>query len=402
MKKNTLKIISLLFIFLLTFLNSTITYANTTQTYEEIAQKITGATLAPNKINIFFFNGDGCPHCHDEKIFFKSMENKYPGKINILSYEVWYNDTNGEYLRQIFKEANIDNNGIPLTIIGNKHFTGFSETIEDSLIDEIEKYINNNNTVEEKDNHDLHLPFLGKVNVKEISIPLTAFILGTVDGFNPCAMWVLLFLITMLLNMTNKKRKWLLGITFLLASASIYFLSLLGINFVLNIISINLIKTLISVVILVFGLLNIKKYIQNRKKENGCSVVDKNKRKKIMTKVKDITEQNSFILALVGVSLLAINVNLVELSCSLGFPVVFNEILTINQIEGSLKIIYLLIYIFFYMIDDIVVFVISMVTLEATGITNKYNKICTLISGIIMTLMGLLLLVKPEWLMLNF
>ena len=54
------------------------------------------------------------------------------------------------------------------------------------------------------------------------------------------------------------------------------------------------------------------------------------------------------------------------------------------------------------MIDDIVVFSISMFTLEATGITNKYSKLCTLISGLIMILIGLLLAFKPEWLMLNF
>ena len=54
------------------------------------------------------------------------------------------------------------------------------------------------------------------------------------------------------------------------------------------------------------------------------------------------------------------------------------------------------------MIDDLGVFTISMITLEATGITNKYSKFTTLISAIIMILMGLLLIFKPDWLMLNF
>ncbi|MBP3800173.1 MAG: hypothetical protein ILA19_04250, partial [Bacilli bacterium] len=99
---------------------------------------------------------------------------------------------------------------------------------------------------------------------------------------------------------------------------------------------------------------------------------------------------------------LAISVNLIELACSLGFPVIYTEMLSINNVSGVSKIIYLLIYIFFYMIDDLVVFTISMITLEATGITNKYNKICTLVSSIIMVLMGLLLIFKPGWLMFNF
>ena len=118
--------------------------------------------------------------------------------------------------------------------------------------------------------------------------------------------------------------------------------------------------------------------------------------------MRNIIKSKSFGLSLIGIIVLAATVNLIEMACSLGFPVVFNELLTVNNITGITKIIYLLIYIFFYMIDDMVVFAISMVTLEATGITNKYNKLCTLVSSIIMIIMGLLLLLKPDWLMLNF
>ena len=118
--------------------------------------------------------------------------------------------------------------------------------------------------------------------------------------------------------------------------------------------------------------------------------------------MQNIIKSKSFILSFLGIIVLAATVNLIEMACSLGFPLIFNEILTVNNITGFTKIIYLLIYIFFYMIDDLVVFAISMITLEATGITNKYNKICTLVSAIIMILMGVLLLFKPDWLMFNF
>jgi hypothetical protein len=145
-----------------------------------------------------------------------------------------------------------------------------------------------------------------------------------------------------------------------------------------------------------------KKYLKTRKEEAGCTVVDSKKRKKLSTRMKNIMNNNSFILALLGIIVLAASVNLIELACSLGFPVIFSEILALNDITGVTKIVYLVLYILFYMIDDILVFTISMVTLNATGITNKYNKLCTLVSAIIMIIMGLLLLFKPDWLMLNF
>ena len=236
----------------------------------------------------------------------------------------------------------------------------------------------------------------------KVSLPITAVILGFIDGFNPCAMWILLFLINMLFKMKDKKKAWILGLTFLFISALVYFLSMLGINFVLGVATIIWIRTLIALFIFGAGIYNFTKYLNQRKKDVGCTVVDEKKRKNLITKMKAITTSNSFIISLFGIIILAASVNLIELACSLGFPLIFSELLAINNVGGFLKIIYLLIYILFYMIDDIVVFAISMITLEASGITNKYNKLCTLVSSVIMILMGLLLLFKPEWLMLNF
>jgi hypothetical protein len=215
-------------------------------------------------------------------------------------------------------------------------------------------------------------------------------------------MWILLFLINLFINFKNKKKAWILGFTFLIVSALVYLVSMLGINLVINIIAINWIKKAIAIFILIAGLLNLRKYLKVRKEDAGCTVVDDKKRKKLITKMKKIMNSNNFIFALFGIIVLAISVNLIELTCSLGFPVIFTEILSINKITGILRIVYLLIYVLFYMIDDLLVFTISMFTLEATGITNKYNKLCTLVSSIIMILMGTLLLIKPEWLMLNF
>jgi len=238
--------------------------------------------------------------------------------------------------------------------------------------------------------------------LKHTSIGLIAIVLGFIDGFNPCAMWILLFLINMLFRMENKKKAWLLGILFLFTSGFVYFLSMLGINFVIGALSLKYLKLVLSIFILVMGVLGLRKYLTIRKEEDGCTIVDDKKRKGLISKMKKIINSRSFILSLIGIMTLAVSVNLIELACSLGFPMIFNEMLTINKVVGVNKIIYLIIYIFFYMLDDMFVFTVSMATLQATGITNKYNKLCTLVSSIIMIGMGLLLVLKPEWLMFNF
>ena len=108
------------------------------------------------------------------------------------------------------------------------------------------------------------------------------------------------------------------------------------------------------------------------------------------------------IIALIGIIGLATSVNLVELACSLGFPAIFAEILALNKVTGIYRIIYLLIYTLFYMLDDIIVFTIAVITFNLKGISTKFGKYSNLIGGAIMIVIGLLLILKPEWIMFNF
>ena len=247
------------------------------------------------------------------------------------------------------------------------------------------------------------LPLLGKIDVKNYSIFLIALVLGLIDGFNPCAMWILLFIINMLFNMKDKKRMWVLGITFLFTSALVYFLAMLGLKGVLSFLAVGIVQKIIALVAIVGGFVNLNSFRKDLiKKDNGCNVIDNKKRKKILTKIRKFTSEKSFVLALVGVIALALSVNIVELACSAGFPTIFISILTFNNVPLAMSILYMLIYIIFYLLDDLIIFVIAMITLEVTGISTKYNKYSHLIGGILMLIMGILLIFKPEWLMFNF
>ena len=175
---------------------------------------------------------------------------------------------------------------------------------------------------------------------------------------------------------------------------------MLGINFVLGISSITIIRDIIAVVALIVGITNLYNYFKT-KDETGCHVVDDKKRKRIISKIKAAVNKKNVILGLTGIIILAASVNIIELACSLGFPAIFAEILALNHIHGIKKLVYILIYIFFYMFDDMLVFTISIMTLKFTAISTKFNKYSKLICGIIMILMGLLLLIKPEILLLN-
>ena len=379
-----------------------------------------------NEITLYLFHGDGCPHCADEISFLNSIKDKYPN-LKIVKYEVWYNDENEALRQKVIENLNIESQGVPTTIIGDTVIIGYGsgnsgskieraiqyyseeeyEDVVSQIIDGSYKPKENKESEfdkKEKESDDsmtIKVPLFGNMNLKNVSLTVAAVVIGLIDGFNPCAMWVLLFLISVLIGMKDRKRMWILGLSFLITSALIYMLIMLSwVSIVVKITMIAWIRRLIALVAVAGGLWNLRGYLKSN--DSGCEVVDDKKRKNIFKKIRKFTSEKSFILALLGVIGLAVSVNLVELACSAGLPLVFTELLALNNVSTLMRFNYTILYILFFLIDDFVVFFIAMFTLKITGLSTKYNKYSHLLGGIIMLLIGIVLLVKPEWLMFQF
>lgn len=377
-----------------------------------------------NEITLYLFYGDGCPHCASEKEFLSDIEDDYD-KFNIVKYEVWKNSDNQELLKKVRNGLKIEDNGVPVTIIGDTVIVGWSDSLEGKVkraidfyqsndyvdvVDSIKNgtYFPNGNEsafeLQEEESDDaatVDVPVVGKVNLKDVSLVTSGVVLGFIDGFNPCAMWVLLFLISMLIGMKDRKRMWIIGLTFLVSSAFVYMLIMLSwLNIVVNISTSIFIRNIIALVAVFGGIVNLFNYFKHQ--DSGCTVVDEKKRKNVFGKIKKFTKEKNLFFALVGVVALAFSVNIIELACSAGFPLIYTQLLAINNIKGIGSFLYVLLYIFFFLLDDIVVFFIAMKTMEVTGVSTKYNKYSHLIGGILMVCIGILLLIKPEWLMFQF
>lgn len=380
---------------------------------------------AENVVNLHLFYGDGCPHCAEEEKFLDEYLKK-ESNVKLNKYEVWHSEDNRKFLVDVQNKLNNHENGVPYLIIGDKVIVGYLDGVTDVKIkkyikeykndkryEDVVSKIKNGEKIDKKETkpkkkkkeetEKIKVPLLGKINPRKVSLPLVSVVLGLVDGFNPCAMWILLFLITMLLNTKDRKKMWILGITFILTSGLVYLAFMLAwLNLATFINKIIFVRILIAAVAIIVGLFNINKYIQSRKKDDGCDVVDNKNRKKIMTRIMEITKEKSFILALLGIMVLAASVNLIEMMCSIGLPLIFTQILSMNSLNTGSYALYMFLYILFFLIDDIVVFVIAMLTLKVTGISTKYSKYAHLVAGIITILIGLLMLIKPSILMFNF
>ena len=379
---------------------------------------------AKEKVTLYFFYGDGCPHCaEEEKVLLPELEKDKD--LKIVKLETWYNEENMKLLDKVNTAYNLNSRGVPCNIIGDTAISGYNEYNankikraiayykENNYVDNIEKIKNNEKVTindkfdKEEDKTDkentIDVPLIGKFNVKNVSISTAAVLIGLVDGFNPCAMWVLLFLISTLIGMKDRKKMLILGFTFLLTSGLVYFIIMFSwLNIVVSVSTSIIFRTLIAIFAVGAGIYNLYNYYKSLKEDDGCEVVSKEKRKTIFKRIRKFTHEKRFIIAILGIMALAISVNIIELLCSAGLPVVFSELLAINNISGTKAILYNLLYIIFFMLDDIVVFLLAVKTMDVVGFSTKYNKYSHLIGGLIMLSIGLLLILKPEWLMFNF
>lgn len=96
------------------------------------------------KVNIYFFYGRECPHCHEALTFFDSIEELYGQYYNLITYETWYDSQNEALLKKVsrFRKENKEF-GVPYIIIGETSFEGYeeedNEIIQKTIIKEYEK-----------------------------------------------------------------------------------------------------------------------------------------------------------------------------------------------------------------------------------------------------------------------
>jgi glutaredoxin len=376
---------------------------------------------AENKLKLYFFSGDGCPHCAQEELYLDTIKHNY--NIDIQTFEIYNNQSNALLLQEVAKTMNIQSLGVPLLIIGDQYIIGYGPGTSNEINSKIKYCLSNecfdvvgpiidpdsviettttkDKKTSQEENTDrglVSLPFIGEIDINNFSLPAITILIGFLDGFNPCAMWVLLFLVTLLLGMKDRKKMWILGVSFIVASALVYFIFISAwLNLILFLGFIGFVKIIIGMAALFCGGYNIKEYFTN--KTGACKITGTEKKQKIFQKLKNVVLQNNFWFALLGIIALAFMVNLVELVCSAGLPAIYTQVLALNNLSKVQYYMYILLYIFFFMLDDLFVFFVSMTTLRITGVTTKYTRYSKLVGGILMLIIGILLIFKPELLM---
>ena len=242
----------------------------------------------------------------------------------------------------------------------------------------------------------ISLPGFGNIETRSLSLPMLTVVLGAVDGFNPCAMWVLVFLIGLLVGLNDRLRMWTYGAAFLLTSGAVYFVFMAAwLNLFLFLGSLTWIRAAVGVFALGAGAYYLREFV--RSPDATCPVTSPGEKQRVMDRLRSAVSERSFLLAILGIMALAVAVNMIELLCSAGIPAVYTQVLALSNLSPLGYYSHLALYIAVFMLDDAVIFITAMLTLQVTGLAASYSRWSHLIGGGVLLGIGFLLIVKPEW-----
>lgn len=349
------------------------------------------------KTEVYFFYSAICPHCQAEEKFLDELQKKYPD-LEIKRYEVVSNPDNQKIMQQFQEKYNVPENErifVPETFTPTKYFVGYNDQTGREIENCLKECMGTGAAASNK----IKIPILGEFDISKTPLIFFTVVLGLMDGFNPCAMWVLVILISMLLAAKSRKKIALVGGTFIFAEGLLYFLFMaawLNVFFAMG--KVSLVRIIIGIFGIVFGIWRLRDFFTW--KPGVCKVTEVTKsEEKILDKINRVLKPAALPVTLLGIVVLAFSVNLVEFFCSAGFPVIYTKILSSQGVGGIQYYLYLLLYNILYMLDDFIVFGVAFFTLGHFKFSDKYNRYSTLIAGILIIILGILLIFKPNLLM---
>jgi glutaredoxin len=360
------------------------------------------APAAAAAVDVYLFWGVGCPHCEREIEFLDRLAAANP-EVRLHKLEVSGSRENAALMLEAATRLAVEAGSVPLTVVGDRAWVGYDERIGREIAAHVAACLKSACPSslpakrEARIPEAVRLPLIGEVRTAHLSLPALTALLAAADGFNPCAMWVLVFLLGLLAGMKDRARMWLLGIAFVAASAFVYLL-ILGawLNVLLLASAVSFVRLTIGLVALAGGGYYLKEFMTNA--DMKCEVTASERRRRILERLKALAQEPGLAPALAGIVLLAFAVNVVEFLCSAGIPAVFAQVLALSDLAPWAYFGYLVLYVAVFMLDDLVVLVVALKTLEVTGLTTRYARWSNAVGGAALLAIGALLILRPEWL----
>jgi glutaredoxin len=348
------------------------------------------APSAPEQGVLVVFVREGCPYCAEAKRFLETAAKDRPS-LRIVYRPVDRDPRAAEDLARLFKESNMWPPGVPTFVIGDQAIVGFdaerSGPVLLTMIDEVNR----------PPARDVQTSLFGTLSASRLGLPLFTLTMGLLDGFNPCAMWVLLFLLSLLVRLQDRRRMALIAGTFVLVSGLIYYAFMAAwLNIFLAVGMTAALRWALGGVAMVIGAFNVKDFFAWGR---GVSFsIPASAKPGLYARARAILHANGLTASLLGVAALAVAVNIVELLCTAGLPALYTAVLTQQELEPAAHYAYLGLYILGYIFDDSLMVATAVIALSSRKLTEYTGRWLKLLSGAVMVALGGVLIVRPEWL----
>jgi glutaredoxin len=349
------------------------------------------AFAAPQRQEIVVYVRDGCPHCADAKAFLADLATRR-ADLQVVLRPVDTDAGAREELAALSREAGVWPPGVPTFVVGGFVLIGFddAEHTGRDLIALLDGAAAPSPEVRSR--------WFGTLSATRLGLPLFTLALGLLDGFNPCAMWVLLFLLALLVRLHDRRRMALIAGTFVLVSGAVYYGFMAAwLNLFRAVGLSDALRIGLALLALLIGAINVKDFVAPGR---GVSLsIPAAARPGLVARMHALLQARSLAALLVGVTLLALAVNLVELLCTAGLPALYTAVLSQHQLSPVAHHAYLGLYIAGYIADDSLMVATAVAALGSRKLSERSGQRLKLLSGLVMLGLGLVLLLRPQWLM---
>lgn len=353
------------------------------------------------RVHLYFFWTRTCPHCQAARPFVDALPARHAWLV-VHSHDLTADQDAADRYVTIAESLGEDASSVPAFLFCGRMEVGFDrpETSGRALEDALQS-CRQAATGEHGDPlpgaqpaPGLDLPGFGRMTPDQWSLPVFTLVIAGLDAFNPCAFFVLLFLLSLLVHAGSRARMLFIGSVFLFFSGLIYFLFMAAwLNVFRWLGEIALVTTLAGMLAIVIALINIKDYFWF-KQGVSLSIPDSAK-PGLYQRVRGLLRADSLPALTLGTIALAIAANSYELLCTAGFPMVYTRLLTLSDLSPWQHYAYLALYNVVYVIPLMVITLIFTYTLGSRKLSEVEGRLLKLLSGIMMLSLGVLLVVAP-------
>jgi cytochrome c biogenesis protein CcdA/glutaredoxin len=355
------------------------------------------AASSGDEVELTLFWGEGCPHCAAEKEWLATAVEQYPW-LTVRQYEVFNDAENRALLERTAEGLGLEVTAVPVTVIGDRYWVGWSDAIRDEVVAAIREPGRVEPDAERPatgKTSKVDVPLVGDVTVSSDSLVVSTLVIGFVDGVNPCSLWVISVLLAIVVRTGSRRRVLAIGSAFLVVTAAMYALYMAGIYSAMGVVAhLGAVQLVVAVLAGVFGVVGIKDYFAY--KVGVSFTIPDSSKPGLYRRMRAAAGHQQLLPALAATAGLAVGVSLLETPCTAGFPVLWTGLLDANGVHAAGAALLFGLYMVPFLLDELVVFTVAVVTLRATKLQERHGRLLKLVGGTMMLALAVTVLVDAS------